>query len=69
MMDNTLSDYDLIDRMKKERQNEIDKLRAKNEKLREALMEIVELYKPPVRSLTAIKMCMVAEQALKEVTK
>ena len=68
-MDNTLSDYDLIDRMKKERQNEIDKLRAKNEKLREALMEIVELYKPQALSLTAIKMCMVAEQALNEVTK
>ena len=32
-MDNTLSDYDLIDRMKKERQNEIDKLRSENERL------------------------------------
>ena len=48
-------------------QSEYDKLRAENEKLREALREIVELYKPPTRSLTAIKMCMVAEQALKEV--
>jgi len=31
-MDNTLSDYDLIDRIKKERQNEIHKLRSENTK-------------------------------------
>jgi len=48
---------------------ERDALRAKNEKLKEALREIVELYKPLTLSLTAIKMCMVAEQALNEVTK
>jgi hypothetical protein len=49
--------------------DERDSLRAENEKLKEALREIVELYKPQALSLTAIKMCMVAEQALNEVTK
>ena len=40
-MDNTLSDYDLIDRMKKERQNEIDKLRREKERLR-ATIELIK---------------------------
>ena len=42
MMDNTLSDYDLIDRMKKERQNEIDKLRAENSQLRNEIEQLKE---------------------------
>ena len=36
-MDNTLSDYDLIELQKKEKQEETYKLRAENERLREAI--------------------------------
>jgi len=49
-------------------QRQIDKLKSENKRLTKALTEIVELYKPTTLSLTAIKMCMVAEQALSEVT-
>ena len=50
-------------------QERVAELEAENERLMEALREIVELYKPTTMSLTAIKMCMVAEQALNEETK
>ena len=49
-------------------QSEYDQLKTENKRLTKALREIVELYKPTTLSLTAIKMCMVAEQALNEVT-
>ena len=61
-MDNTLSDYDLIDRMKKEIQNEIHKLRSENTRLRLTLEIIADTA--PQQNLREF-----AQQALNEVTK
>lgn len=40
---NTVSDYDLIELQRQEKQAEINQLKAENEKLKEALREIIAL--------------------------
>jgi cell shape-determining protein MreC len=58
---NTLSDYELLELRRKEKQNEIDQLKAENERLRETLKYIIDRG--------YIGASYVAQQALNEVTK
>ena len=64
----TLSDYDLIELQKKERQEETDKLRSENKRLKKALNKIIVYYKDDeCPSYDLIKVVEIVHEALKEV--